>query len=114
MFYFISLSSQNSKINSECIGWNTTAKNVGSFNIASNPTWAAPYNGYFCIQMWSTIGTPHDVSITCGGVAVAAGYLTYAYQRINAYLPLRKGTALAFTGNGDGVAISCMTGVFNP
>lgn len=108
------LISQFSKINSECIGWNTTAKNVGSFNIANNPTWAAPYNGYFCIQMWSTIGTPHDVSITCSGITVAAGYLTYAYQRINAYLPLRKNTGLTFTRNGDGVAISCMTGVFNP
>lgn len=64
--------------------------------------------------MWSTIGTPHDVSITCSGVVVAAGYLTYAYQRINAYLPLRKNTALTFVGNGDGVSISCMTGVFNP
>lgn len=64
--------------------------------------------------MWSTIDAAHDVSISCSGVVVAAGYLAYRYQRINAYLPLRKNTSLTFTGNGDGVSISCMTGVFNP
>ena len=64
--------------------------------------------------MWSTIDAAHDVSISCGGITVAADYFVYRYQRLNAYLPLRKNTGLTFTGNGDGVSISCMTGVFNP
>ena len=110
----MSFDSLSSNINSECIGWNTAAKNVTNFNIATSGSWAAPYNGLFFIQMTSYNDTAHDAGITLGGVQVASQYFVYKYQRLNAYLPLRKGTALAFTGNNDNIFITCMTGVFNP
>lgn len=108
------ISSQISKINSECIGWMTTAKDVTAYAFTTSTTWEAPYNGFFCVQVVSNTDTQHDVGITCGNKQVAGQYFVYKYQKLMAYLPLRKGTGLVITGNADILAITCMTGVFNP
>lgn len=109
-----SISSQISKINSECIGWMTTAKDVTAYTFTTSTTWAAPYDGFFCVQLASNTDTQHDVGITCGNKQVAGQYFVYKYQKLMAYLPLRKGTGLVITGNADILVITCMTGVFNP
>lgn len=92
----------------------TTAKDVTAYAFTTSTSWAAPYNGFFCIQVVSNTDTQHDVGITCSNIQVASQYFVYKYQKLMAYLPLRKGTGLVITGNADILIVTCMAGVFNP
>lgn len=92
----------------------TTAKDVTAYAFTTSTNWAAPYNGFFCVQVVSNTDTQHDVGITCSNIQVASQYFVYKYQKLMAYLPLRKGTGLVITGNADILMVTCMAGVFNP
>lgn len=78
----------------------------------STVNYAVEHSATYCITVFSGSSTHHDVSVNIANIDLASGYLVNQYERINAQVPLRKGTRITIIGNiGDGVIITYLRGV---
>lgn len=70
---------------------------VSNENVTGNYTFTAPDDGeYFFAVMPQGNMVPSDFSMRLGSNTVAYQYFNYSYQRLNVWLPLKKGAVLRF------------------